>query len=277
MEYIKLIRPYSWIKNTLIFIPLFFAKQLFFVGKLETVFVSFILFCLVASCVYIINDLIDIKQDRLHPTKRNRPLASNKITRKNALLLLASLLVLSIFLLFYVNKYVAIVMGIYFTLNLIYSSYLKHTVIIDILLVVGFYLARVIVGGIAAQVVISNWLIPCIMFIALFLIAGKRRAEMSQEFKRKVLEYYSIELLNSIVIISAALILVYYSLYTVLVLTSPVAVYSIFFVLIALLRYLMLIYTTNKVEYPERALFTDYWIVFSIIGWIVSMFYILYK
>ena len=101
MEYIKLLRPYSWIKNTLIFIPLFFAKQLFFLAKLETVFVSFILFCLVASCVYIINDIIDVKQDGLHPKKQNRPLASNKITRKNALLLLVSLLIISILLLFY--------------------------------------------------------------------------------------------------------------------------------------------------------------------------------
>jgi decaprenyl-phosphate phosphoribosyltransferase len=276
MEYLRLLRPYSWVKNVLIFVPLFFARELFIVDKVHAVFLSFVLFCLAASCVYIINDIIDIQQDQLHPEKCHRPLASKKITRSQALFLLGGLLLLAGLLSFYVDIHVVMIIGIYIVLNLAYSFYFKHIAVVDMLLVTVFYLLRIIAGGVSAHVDISHWLILCIIFISLFLIAGKRKAEMGQISKRKVLAQYSLELLNSIVTMSATLAIISYSLYTVLVLVPVAAVYSIFFVLFAILRYLLLIYSNKKTEYPEQALMTDYWIACATVGWIVCIYFILY-
>jgi 4-hydroxybenzoate polyprenyltransferase len=277
MEYIRLLRPYNWIKNFLVFIPLFFAREILFPGKLFDVFLSFILFCLVASCVYIINDLADVEQDRLHPKKQYRPIASGKVSPTSAKILLLVLTVVTGTVLGYFSLTVIILVSMYLILNVLYSFYLKHIAILDIVLIAGFYLLRILVGGIVAHVHISNWLILCTIFVALFLITGKRKAEMAKETKRAVLDLYSDEVLNAILVISITLAIISYSLYTVLVLTHTLAVYSIFFVLFGILRYLLLIYTTDKVEYPEKAIFTDWWVIFAGIGWLVCMYIILYR
>ncbi len=277
MEYLRLLRPYSWIKNFLVFIPLFFAKQFFSDGKIKIVLLSFILFCLAASCVYIINDLADAQQDRLHPKKQHRPIASGNISPLHAKVLLLALAIATSIVLSYFPLTVILLIGAYLVLNVLYSFYLKHVAMLDIVLIAGFYLLRILVGGLAAQVPISNWLILCTIFLALFLITGKRKSEMTQGVKRAVLDLYSQEILNAILIASVTLVIISYSLYTVLVLGDTLAVYSIFFVLLAILRYVLLIYTTDKVEYPEKALFTDWWIVFAAIAWLGCMYAILYR
>ncbi len=277
MEYLRLLRPYSWIKNFLVFIPLFFAKQFFSDGKIKIVLLSFILFCLAASCVYIINDLADAQQDRLHPKKQHRPIASGNISPLHAKVLLLALAIATSIVLSYFPLTVILLIGAYLVLNVLYSFYLKHVAMLDIVLIAGFYLLRILVGGLAAQVPISNWLILCTIFLALFLITGKRKSEMTQGVKRAVLDLYSQEILNAILIASVTLVIISYSLYTVLVLGDTLAVYSIFFVLLAILRYVLLIYSTDKVEYPEKALFTDWWIVFAAIAWLGCMYAILYR
>lgn len=277
MECIRLLRPYNWIKNFLVFIPLFFAREILLPGKLLDVFLSFILFCLVASCVYIINDLADVEQDRLHPKKQHRPIASRKVSPTKAKFLLLGLTVVAGIVLGQFSIAVIMLVSMYLILNVLYSFYLKHVAVLDIVLIAGFYLLRILVGGLVAQVPISNWLILCTIFVALFLITGKRKAEMAKEMKRAVLDLYSNEVLNAILILSITLAIISYSLYTVLVLTDTLAVYSIFFVLLGILRYLLLIYTTDKVEYPEKALFSDWWVIFAGIGWLVCMYIILYR
>jgi len=277
MEYLRLLRPYSWIKNFLVFIPLFFAKQFFSDGKIKIVLLSFILFCLAASCVYIINDLADAQQDRLHPKKQHRPIASGSVSPLHAKVLLLALAIATSIVLSYFPLTVILLIGAYLVLNVLYSFYLKHVAMLDIVLIAGFYLLRILVGGLAAQVPISNWLILCTIFLALFLITGKRKSEMTQGVKRAVLDLYSQEILNAILIASVTLVIISYSLYTVLVLGDTLAVYSIFFVLLAILRYVLLIYSTDKVEYPEKALFTDWWIVFAAIAWLGCMYAILYR
>ncbi|MDB5188770.1 MAG: phosphoribose diphosphate:decaprenyl-phosphate phosphoribosyltransferase [Candidatus Nomurabacteria bacterium] len=277
MEYLRLLRPYNWIKNFLVFIPLFFAKQLFIPGKLSSVFLSFMLFCLVASFVYIVNDLVDVEQDRQHSKKQHRPIASGKVSPRQASMLLAVVGVLIVTTLSYFSHTVIMLMAVYLILNILYSLYLKHIAILDILLIAGFYLLRVLVGGAVAQVPISHWLTLSTIFLALFLITGKRKAEMAQTVKRKVLDLYTPEVLNAILIISVTLVIVSFSLYTVLVLATTVAVYSIFFILLAILRYLLLISTTDKVEYPEKALFSDWWIFLATLGWLICMYIVLYR
>lgn len=271
-----LLRPYSFIKNLFIFVPLFFAKDFFIYTKLSTVTLAFIVFCITASSVYILNDIFDREQDRKHNTKKNRPLASGTVSVKSAIITLLSLLVVDAYLIYFFIPQIFWLVGLYFILNVFYSMYLKRMAVLDILLVSSFYFIRILVGGIAAEVPISHWLLLCIIFISLFLIVGKRLAEFSQDDKRIVLLKYTPEFLNSMLVISATLIIISYSLYSVLVLNSDVAIFSIFLVLLGIMRYLFLVFTTNRAEYPEKVIITDKIIFMSSILWVFTMYFIIY-
>ncbi len=275
-QLLKLLRPHSWIKNLFIFFPLFFAREFFIREKLSGVLFAFIVFCITASIVYIINDITDIEQDRKHPLKKERPLASGAISIRTALLTLVLLLACDIYLLYTFVPGITLLVILYLSLNLLYSLYLKHIAIVDILLVSSFYFIRVLVGGVASGVVVSHWLLLCVIFVSLFLIVGKRLAELSHNEKRKVLEHYSEEFLNSILTIAATLTIVSYSLYSVLVLDSYLAILSIFFVLLGIIRYVFIIFTTHKAEYPEKAIFADGVIFLSSLMWILCMYAIFY-
>jgi len=275
-QFFKLIRPYSWIKNFFIFVPLFFAKDFFDHGKLSSVILAFIVFCVSASCVYIFNDILDKEQDSKHSKKKHRPLASGAISVKAASILLGCLVIIDGCLLYFFIPQIAWIISLYMILNIAYSTHLKHIAILDILLVSSFYFLRVLVGGVAAGVVISHWLVLCIIFISLFLIVGKRLAEYNQENRRAVLEIYTPEFLNILLGISATLTIISYSLYGVLVVNSNLAILSIFFVLLGIMRYIFLVLTTQKTEYPEQAILTDGIILMSSILWICTIYSIFY-
>ena len=181
LQLFALLRPYSWIKNLFIFVPLFFARDFFIYEKLTNVTLAFIIFCITASSVYIINDIFDIEQDRKHDTKKNRPIASGAVSVKSAVTLFFCLLAINALLIHFFIPQIFQLVGLYFFLNILYSAYLKHIAILDLLLVSSFYYLRIMVGGIAAGVPISNWLSICIVFISLFLIVGKRLAEFDQK------------------------------------------------------------------------------------------------
>ena len=273
---LTLLRPYSWIKNLFIFVPLFFAKDFFIYSKLTTVTLAFVVFCITASSVYVINDIFDREQDQKHNTKKNRPLASGSVSVKSAIIMLSCLLFVDIFLVYFFIPQIFLFLGLYFLLNIFYSVYLKRIAIVDILLVSSFYFIRIMVGGIAAGVSISNWLLVCIIFISLFLIIAKRLAEFSQDNKRIVLLEYTPEFLNAMLIISATLIIISYSLYSVFVLNSSIAIFSIFLVLLGIVRYLFLVFTTHRAEYPEKVIITDRIIFASVIVWVITMYFIIY-
>ncbi len=271
-----LLRPYSWIKNFFVFVPLFFAKDFFNYSKLSTVTLAFIVFCITASSVYILNDIFDKEQDAKHNIKKNRPIASGKVTIKSGLVLFFCLLVLDACLIYFFVPQIVWLMGLYFVLNIFYSAYLKHIAVLDILVVSSFYFIRIMVGGISANVFVSHWLLLCIIFISLFLIVAKRLAELNQNDKRAVLEKYTPEFLNAILVVSATLTIVSYSLYCILVLNSNLAIISIFLVLLGIIRYLFIVFTTNRAEYPEKEVINDKVIFFSSLAWIVVMFFIFY-
>ncbi len=275
-SYFKLLRPYNWIKNFFVFVPLFFSRSFYSHDKLIDVVWSFIAFSLTASCVYVINDLVDREQDRKHPIKQKRPLASGVISPAMALLLLAFVCVVCVLVTIYFIPSIWPYLVLYFILNLSYSLWLKKVAAVDILLIASFYLIRVLVGGVAASVPISHWLILCTIFISLFLICGKRKAEYSQDYRRQVLESYHPQVLDGLLVLSATLAVICYSLYTVLVLNSDLAVYSVFFVLLAVFRYLLIIHKTDKSEYPEFAIIADPIVVFSGFSWLILMYYIFY-
>ena len=259
-------RPKQWTKNFFVFFAIVFDKQLFHIPALLNTIAGFIAFCLVSSAVYIINDIFDIDVDKLHPVKRNRPLPSGKLPINiafiGAILLVGVSVSIAIFL---SNNFVLIILG-YLLMNLAYSKWLKHVAILDVFIIAAGFILRV-ESGVALITVerFSPWLYVVTTLGSLYLGFGKRRAELTlldsqARTHRKVLEGYSIPLLDQYITIVSAATILSYSLYTFsapnlpanhsMMLTIPFVAYIIF-------RYLYLIQMTNNAGAPEEVLLTD--------------------
>lgn len=286
MPYLLLLRPHNWIKNFFVFVPLFFAHGLFTPEQLVPAVYAFLAFCAIASSVYIINDIADVEQDRLHAHKKHRPLAAGLVKIGTAWTSAVILLVVALLITYRLIPAIAPIILVYFIANLAYTYYFKQVAIVDLLMVAGFYVLRVSAGALVVNVPVSGWLLLATIFVALFLVVGKRRAELAGAGggragiaigeTRTVLTRYTPEFLNTMLLMSIVMMLVVYSVYTVLVLGSHRAVYSMFFVLLGVFRYLYLIYTGRDTQQPERVIFSDFWIFVSAIGWIAFMYLTLY-
>lgn len=276
MNYIELLRVKSWVKNLLIFTPLFFGGLVFDFTKFLHVLIAFLVFSLLASAVYIINDLFDLEQDRKHTSKKLRPLASGRVSLRAGFIVWAILIVLVYIISYKFIPEIIWIMAVYFILNILYSQKLKHIPIIDIVCVAIFFLIRILIGGVAAGVTVSYWLILCTLFLSLFLIIAKRLVEFGYTERRLVLHVYSKEFLKNLLIISSSLVIGVYSLYAVIALDSIFAIISIFFVLIGVLRYVQIAFTSAKAEYPEHVLIRDKVILGSVILWLINMFLVFY-
>lgn len=274
--YLALMRPHQWIKNGLVFAPLFFAGALFMPGALMACIYAFIAFSLAASMVYTLNDVFDRTQDRLHPKKRNRPLASGRVSVPGAFGLIAVLAALLALALFTIPAIAPLVI-LYIALNGAYTAWFKHIAVIDILCVASFYIMRIMAGGSATGIPLSPWIFLCVFFAALFIILGKRRAEFRHESRRKVLEQYSREALDVMLAGAAVLAIISYGLYTVLGHDLPLLIYSTIFVVLAFFRTLNRLYThPEHAEAPERILFTDPWVFASFVLWGGYVFMVFY-
>ena len=276
MHYLKLLRPKHWLKNLFVFAPPFFAGRLTDAPALITASYVFVAFSLVAGTVYILNDIMDRGQDRLHPYKKHRPIASGKVKVWEAAIMAVMVGSAAMGVIYMKVPEVIGVMALYFGLNVLYSVWLKHIPVVDLLLIAGFYLLRIIAGGMATHILISSWLILCTLFLSLFIILAKRKAEYSHEKHRKVLDAYNPVFIDHLLTISVGLTLICYGLYTVLGVESSLAVYSIFFVLLGMFRYLMITYVSHEAEYPERIIFSDKIILASMMGWVLFMYFIFY-
>lgn len=276
MDILRLIRVRSWFKNIFIFAPIFFAGLVFDITLLTQTCLTFVLFCFLSSAVYIINDLFDLEQDRKHESKKGRPLASGRVAVPVAMTICAFLLlIVFVFGGIFIPE-ILWIMALYFLLNILYSKKLKHIPIVDILCISLFFLMRIVAGGVSASVHISYWLMVCTVFLSLFIVVGKRLVEFTQEEKRPVLRIYSKDFLRNLLMITAVLVIGTYSIYALVVLDSIWAIISIFFVLLGILRYLYLIYTSKKVEYPEKVVLQDVTVFASVALWMLTMFYIFY-
>jgi 4-hydroxybenzoate polyprenyltransferase/predicted HAD superfamily phosphohydrolase YqeG len=273
--YLKLIRPKQWIKNLLIFVPLFFSGQFTDIVKLDNAAYTFKAFCLMASALYVINDIIDRKSDAAHSYKRHRPIAAGIIPVSHAIVYAILLAAASIALMLYFVPIVLPTILLWAILTFLYSIYLKRQPVYELLLIAFFYFLRVYIGGVATQTPLSNWLILCVVFLALFIIVAKRKAEFSQESRRAVLDLYTSSYLDHLLTISVCATLISYGIYTVLGNVPSHAVYSNFFVMLGLFRYLHIVYTSNRSESPENVIF-DGTILISMLCWIVFMFSIIY-
>ncbi|MBM3204958.1 hypothetical protein FJZ48_03200 [Candidatus Uhrbacteria bacterium] len=276
LPFVLLARPWQWIKNLLIFAPIFFAGNILSTPALGRTALAFCIFSFAASAVYIINDLFDRETDMLHPKKSRRPLAAKDLSPRAALLFASLIIGLDLYLVTWI-PWLGVPIFLYIIFNLIYSRWLKHVAIIDVTMIAAFYILRIIAGGIAAGVPLSPWITLCTFFGALFIVIGKRRAEMDQKSRRAVLEKYSCQALDFMLAISASIAIISYGIWSSVGHASIYLVYSTIFVVIALLRLLNRIYISpQSAESPDMLVFKDYWILGSFISWALFVFFIFY-
>jgi 4-hydroxybenzoate polyprenyltransferase/predicted HAD superfamily phosphohydrolase YqeG len=274
--YLMLIRPWQWIKNLLVAAPLFFAGSAFNVQALFATLIAAIAFCLVSSATYVLNDIYDRDQDRLHPTKKYRPLASGLIGIGEAKILFTILLVLSFICILLIPQVIPL-MALYIALTTMYSAGLKRIAVLDLVCVAFFYVLRVIVGGVASHIHISPWIVLCVLFGAFFVIVGKRRSEFRRDNRRAVLEAYSQEALDYMLVASLSLAIMTYGIWSVIDHESTYLVYSTLFVVFALFRMLNRIYIhPHEAESPEILVFKDSFIFAAFILWVGYVFFIIY-
>ena len=282
---IKSMRLRQWPKNVFLLAAIVFDSQLINITSLVHSFIGFIIFCFLSSGVYIINDIIDVEADRKHPEKNKRPIASGQLPISVAMTFASVLVVLPLVGSYLLSPTFALVALIYLVLNLIYSKWLKHIPLIDVLVLASFYVIRVIAGVTLIKVErFSPWLYIVTTLFALYIGLGKRRAELkllaeNAKEHRRVLDGYSIPLLDQLITIVSGTTIVAYSLYTftaenlqgsfAMMLTIPFVMYGIF-------RYLYLIQVKQSGGAPEDLLFTDLPLQIDILLWGVSVLVIFY-
>lgn len=287
-NYFKLLRIPQWIKNFFVFVPLIFAKQLFNLQGLTEVLLGFILFCFTSSIVYIINDIIDAEADRLHPEKKNRPIASGKIKPSTGIITAFILLIITVILSLGVNLSFLLLLASYLILNILYSFSFKHIVLLDIFSIAAGFMIRVIAGAVIINVEVSSWLILTTMFIALFLAIMKRRSELNysiedgNKISRKVLSQYSKEFTEQIATIAASGVIICYALYTVSERTISIfntdnLIYTVPFVAFGIFRYMYLVFIGKKGENTVQLLVTDIQMIVNLFLYILTTIYIIYK
>lgn len=284
---LKTMRPHQWTKNVLIFAALVFDGQLFIVASLLSVISGFILLCLTASTIYIINDLVDLESDRQHPKKRLRPLASGTLPVRVAIAAAVILPTFSLALAWALSPLFAGVLLVYFVLHIAYSFALKHVVLLDILTITAGFLLRVLAGvAIISVERFSPWLYVCSAMLSLFLAVGKRRQEYVELGEqagqvRRVFQDYNLPLLDEMLRLSILSTLLTYVLYTI---ETPfyaqpfgnTALLTIPFVLYALMRYMYLILVRNEGSAPDEVLLKDRPLQLAIALWGLLFVLIIY-
>ena len=287
VNYLKLIRVKHWLKNLVIFLPLFFSTNLFETKMVINSLIAFFIFSFTASIVYIINDINDIEKDKLHPIKKNRPLASEEISKKNAIITAVILLFLEIVgtvVLYNITKnvFIFIIPAIYIIINILYSKELKNFSIIDVVVIVCGFILRVMYGGISIDVEVSKYLYLMVIFGSFYLGFGKRRNEIIKngDKSRKVLSLYNKDFLDKNMYVALALAVVSYTLWCV----DPTTIQRIgndyIFWTIPLLMIILEMYSldieSNSYGDPIEVILGDKKLIFVILAYIIVMTGVLY-
>jgi decaprenyl-phosphate phosphoribosyltransferase len=301
----RLLRPRQWIKNFAIFAALIFSGDLFYLPTFQRTFMGFIVFCMISSAIYVINDIFDKEKDRLHPFKRFRPIANKDISVNTAFLIAVILIVASLSLSFYISTGFFFITVVFFLLHVAYSAFLKHIEIVDILTLAGGYILRVFAGEVVTGYHISAWLLLTTIALSLFLAIGKRRSELTLLGKeslekisitRKTLSHYTEKLLDVYLSIFATSAFVFYALFTFLenpqgrqfdidlipadilgtYLQKKWLMITIIPVVYGIMRYLQRIYEKHEGESPERVLFSDRALLTSVVIWGLLVVLIIY-
>jgi 4-hydroxybenzoate polyprenyltransferase len=286
LEIIKSLRIQQWIKNLFVFAPLIFSQNVFVLPLFIKTLLAFVLFCILTGAAYILNDIQDLEEDKLHPVKSKRPLASGRLQKNHALFACILLIILGLTGAYFLEFYFFIVLLVYLILQVAYSSWLKHVVIIDVFLIAAGYFLRVIAGGLAIEVHISPWLFICTILIALFLALSKRRHELvlldkKAEIHRPILKEYTPQLLDQMIAVVTASTVISYCLYTVSSETitkfgTKNMLFTVPFVLYGIFRYLYLVHQKDEGGSPEALIIKDKPLLFDLFLWIATAMLILY-
>ncbi|MBL8953926.1 MAG: decaprenyl-phosphate phosphoribosyltransferase [Myxococcaceae bacterium] len=275
---LKALRPKQWTKNGVLLVPLLFAKSVFVEGQLMRAGLSVAAFSLLASGVYLVNDWFDREKDRLHPEKRNRPIAAGLLGLPSVLVLLAMCWGGALATSFMLGRQFVIVAVSYVALQIVYTTVLKHMVVLDVMALALGFIVRVVAGAVAIDVAVSNWLFLCTLLGAVFLGFAKRRAELSSleegaSAHRASLGEYTQTMLDQMMSISAACTILAYGLYTVspetiqrvgsdhLKLTVPCVIFGVF-------RYLFLVHKRGLGGAPEKILLSDVPLILDIVAFL---------
>ncbi len=269
-DMLRLLRPKQWVKNGFVLAPLVFAGLFFDLDAVKHALVAVILFCVASSATYIVNDLHDIEHDRRHPRKsRTRPLASGAVSVPIALVLLAGLYAVLVWGWFATPKVFMVIAG-YLALNLAYTFFLKHQPVVDIFTIAIGFVLRVYAGAMALDVPVSSWMFITTLCLALYLAAVKRRQELSQSGieGRKVLEKYSVSLVDRYAEMSATGALLFYSMFVMS--AKPGLVITVPLVLFGLFRYWFVVEALDGGESPTDALLADWQLLLTMMLWVAA-------
>jgi len=293
------IRPIQWLKNLAVFAAIAFSGELFLTDKFISVLYTFLIFTLISSGVYLINDLLDIKGDRLHYSKKNRPLAAGKLDRSIATVTSLLLIGTGVFWSFTLSMNLFLLLVLFITVEISYTLFLKQVILIDVIAIAFAFMIRVFAGSIVVLTPLSSWLILTVMMGSLFFAIGKRRSELTllsnvAPKHRATLSHYPPQLLDGITFMMATAALITYSLFTFnqpelsvnrkliievlpitlsspkwLMITIPIIVYALF-------RYLYIIYEKREGDAPAEVLISDKPLLTTTIIWLLAVIFLVY-
>jgi 4-hydroxybenzoate polyprenyltransferase len=277
---VRLARPRQWVKNGLVFAALLFSGEMRSAASVMLAGLAFLAFCLASSAVYCLNDVLDAKEDRLHPKKRFRPVASGAVSPAQAVILALALGATAVLVGVTVDPWVVFLVLLYAGANLLYSFRLKHVVLLDVMTVASGFVVRAVAGAVAINVEMSLWFLVTVPLLSLFLAVSKRRHELVMVEgalnHRRVLADYSAKLLDQMLAALSAAIIMAYFLYAkettrphLFMLTSPLVVYGVF-------RYLYLVYQREEGGSPEEVLVADVPLLVAVVLWAVATTIIIY-
>ena len=281
---IRLLRPKQWIKNAFVLLPLFFSLKFSDYNSACTALIGTLSFIFLSSAIYVINDLLDKDEDKNHPIKSKRPIASREVSSFQALLIAFSLLLLcslSLKIIYKENNYVLCLPLLYLCLNIAYSTKLKQIEIIDVMSIAMGFVLRVIFGGVIIGVKLSPWILMTTFLLCLFLGFSKRYSELSivsYSQERRTLSFYNKKLLESLIISSCSATLICYCLYAVQMsinLNKSYFVFSTVFVIYGLFRYLQKVFTSSDSGEPENILFKDLLFLSNALIWLIFCAFVL--
>ena len=284
-DFFSLLRIKQWIKNLFVFAPIVFSKKFFDLNYLLSTIVVFFLISFISSGLYILNDIVDIERDKLHPDKKNRPIASGRVNKNFALLLSSILIIIPLIFSLFMQLNLFLIFLVYIVLNVLYSFFLKKVVIIDVMVISLNFVLRVFSGSMLFSIPISSWLILCTIFLSLFLGFSKRRFELSSLGNnavnhREVLSLYSIPFLDQMITVVTASTIISYALYTVSEETvrrfGSGLIYSLPFVLYGIFRYLFIVYVKGKGGDPTKIVTEDVPLIIDVLLWIIFIMIFIY-
>lgn len=279
-------RPHQYIKNLFIFLPLFFALKITDTGLLSNAFLAFIAFSLTASAIYTLNDYHDIEEDKQHPKKKKRPLASGAITKLEAIFIMVVLFFAGFALMASFSLNAVAILSIYIIINILYSFYLKHVAILDVTIIAIGFVLRLFIGSVVTGIALSMWIVIMTFLLALFMALAKRRDDVliyldTGKKMRKVIDGYNLQFLDTAMAIMASVVIVAYTIFT----TSAEVVkrfhseylyLTALFVILGIMRYLQITFIMEDSGSPTKIVLKDRFLQFTIISWLVAFIWILY-